>query len=71
MPISLILTVLLILFVLTMLAKAIASSGQSGIVERLSKFHAVNPALHIVIPIDRVLPLIDLREQVVSFPRSP
>ena len=44
--------------------------GRAGIVERLGKFHAVlNPGLHIVIPVvDRVLPLIDLREQVVSFP---
>ena len=72
MPISLILTVLLILFVLTMLAKTVRviPQGRAGIVERLGKFHAVlNPGLHIVIPvIDRVLPLIDLREQVVSFP---
>ena len=72
MPISLILTVLLILFVLTMLAKTVRviPQGRAGIVERLGKFHAVlNPGLHIVIPVvDRVLPLIDLREQVVSFP---
>ena len=72
MPISLILTVLLILFVLTMLAKTVRviPQGRAGIVERLGKFHAVlKPGLHIVIPvIDRVLPLIDLREQVVSFP---
>ena len=72
MPISLILTVLLILFVLTMLAKTVRviPQGRAGIVERLGKFHAVlHPGLHIVIPvIDRVLPLIDLREQVVSFP---
>ena len=72
MPISLILTVLLILFVLTMLAKTVRviPQGRVGIVERLGKFHAVlNPGLHIVIPVvDRVLPLIDLREQVVSFP---
>ena len=72
MPISLILTVLLILFVLTMLANTVRfiPQGRAGIVERLGKFHAVlHPGLHIVIPvIDRVLPLIDLREQVVSFP---
>ena len=72
MPISLILTVLLILFVLTMLAKTVRviPQGRAGIVERLGKFRAVlKPGLHIVIPvIDRVLPLIDLREQVVSFP---
>ena len=72
MPISLILTVLLILFVLTMLAKTVGviPQGRAGIVERLGKFRAVlKPGLHIVIPVvDRVLPLIDLREQVVSFP---
>ena len=70
MPISLILTVLLILFVLTMLAKTVRviPQGRAGIVERLGKFHAVlKPGLHIVIPvIDRVLPLIDLREQVTD-----
>ena len=70
MPISLILTVLLILFVLTMLAKTVRviPQGRAGIVERLGKFRAVlKPGLHIVIPVvDRVLPLIDLREQVVS-----
>lgn len=46
MPISLILTVLLILFVLTMLAKTVRviPQGRAGIVERLGKFHAVlNP----------------------------
>ena len=72
MPISLILTVLLIIFVLTMLAKTVRviPQGRAGIVERLGKFRAVlKPGLHIVIPVvDRVLPLIDLREQVVSFP---
>ena len=48
MPISLILTVLLILFVLTMLAKTVRviPQGRAGIVERLGKFHAVlNPHL--------------------------
>ena len=44
--------------------------ARAGIVERLGRYHTTfHPGLHIVIPVlDRLLPLIALREQVVSFP---
>lgn len=64
--------VLLILFVVITLFKAvrIIPQAKAGIVERLGKYQTtLNPGLHFVVPfIDRVLPMIDLREQVVSFP---
>ncbi|MDN5605683.1 MAG: SPFH/Band 7/PHB domain protein [Kocuria sp.] len=64
--------VLLILLVVIALFKAvrIIPQAKAGIVERLGKYYStLNPGLHFVVPfIDRVLPLIDLREQVVSFP---
>lgn len=62
----------LMLLVLIILIKAIRiiPQARAGIVERLGKYHVtLNPGFHITVPfIDRVLPLIDLREQVVSFP---
>jgi regulator of protease activity HflC (stomatin/prohibitin superfamily) len=47
----------------------IVPQARAGIVERLGRYHRqLNPGLALVIPfVDRVLPLIDLREQVVSF----
>ena len=44
-----------------------------GVVERLGRYHrTLNPGLAIVVPfVDRLRPLIDLREQVVSFPPQP
>src|SRR5919109_1367838 len=47
----------------------IVPKARAGIVERLGRYHRqLDPGLVLVIPfIDRVLPLIDLREQVVSF----
>lgn len=70
--------VILILLVVVVLAAVIAlvkavriiPQSRAGIVERLGKYQAtLNPGLHFLIPfIDRLLPLIDLREQVVPFP---
>jgi regulator of protease activity HflC (stomatin/prohibitin superfamily) len=47
----------------------IVPQARAGIVERLGRYHRqLEPGLALVIPfVDRVLPLIDLREQVVSF----
>jgi regulator of protease activity HflC (stomatin/prohibitin superfamily) len=57
------------------LARAIRIIPQAsaGIVERLGRYHrTLNAGLNVVVPfIDRVRPLIDLREQVVSFPPQP
>jgi regulator of protease activity HflC (stomatin/prohibitin superfamily) len=59
------------LVALIMLFKAvrIVPQARAGIVERLGRYdRTLEPGLTLVMPfIDRVLPLIDLREQVVSF----
>ncbi|WP_193605446.1 SPFH domain-containing protein [Nocardioides dongkuii] len=72
--IVLILLGLLFIFVVTILAKTvrIVPQARAGIVERFGKYKQTLPAgLNIVIPfIDKVRYLIDLREQVVSFPPS-
>jgi regulator of protease activity HflC (stomatin/prohibitin superfamily) len=71
----LILLLLVVLFVVVMLAKTvrIVPQARAGIVERFGKYKGTLPAgLNIVIPfIDRLRYLIDLREQVVSFPPQP
>lgn len=63
------------IFVLVTLFRAIRIVPQAtaGVVERLGRYHkTLNPGLNIVVPfIDRVRPLIDMREQVVSFPPQP
>ena len=48
----------------------IVPQARAGIVERLGRYHrTLTPGLTLVIPIiDRVLPYIDLRDQVISFP---
>lgn len=65
----------IVVFVLVVLFKAIRIIPQAtaGVVERLGKYHkTLLPGLNLVVPfIDRVRPLIDLREQVVSFPPQP
>jgi regulator of protease activity HflC (stomatin/prohibitin superfamily) len=71
----LIVLVLLALLVVVVLAKTvrIVPQARAGIVERFGKYKASLPAgLNIVVPfIDRVRYMIDLREQVVSFPPQP
>src|ERR671917_2221660 len=75
MPVILILLGILLLFVIVLLAKTvrIVPQARAGIVERFGKYKQTLPAgLNIVMPfIDRVRYLIDLREQVVSFPPQP
>ncbi|MFZ2502973.1 MAG: SPFH domain-containing protein [Nocardioides sp.] len=69
------LLILLMLFVIVLLAKTvrIIPQARAGIVERFGKYKETLPAgLNVVVPfIDRVRYLIDLREQVVSFPPQP
>ena len=71
----LVILVLLLLFVVIVLAKTvrIVPQARAGIVERFGKYKGTLPAgLNIVVPfIDKVRYLIDLREQVVSFPPQP
>jgi regulator of protease activity HflC (stomatin/prohibitin superfamily) len=63
------------IFVLVTLFRAIRIIPQAtaGVVERLGRYHkTLLPGLNIVVPfVDRVRPLLDLREQVVSFPPQP
>src|SRR5438309_3843826 len=51
----------------------IIPQARAGVIERLGRYHrTLNPGLAIVVPfMDRLRPLIDLREQVVSFPPQP
>jgi regulator of protease activity HflC (stomatin/prohibitin superfamily) len=69
------LLILVVLFVIVMLARTvrIIPQARAGIVERFGKYKETLPAgLNIVVPfVDRVRYLIDLREQVVSFPPQP
>ena len=66
---------LLLLFVIVLLAKTvrIVPQARAGIVERFGKYKQSLPAgLNILVPfIDKVRYMIDLREQVVSFPPQP
>ncbi len=73
--IVLIVVALLALFAIVMLAKTvkIIPQARAGIVERFGKYQqTLDPGLKLIVPfIDRVRYLIDLREQVVSFPPQP
>ena len=67
--------IIVVIFVLTILFRAIRIIPQAsaGVVERLGKYHkTLQPGLNLLVPfIDRLRPLIDMREQVVSFPPQP
>jgi len=71
----LLLIVVVLVFVVVILVRTIRIIPQAsaGVVERLGKYHkTLMPGLNILVPfIDRVRPLIDMREQVVSFPPQP
>jgi regulator of protease activity HflC (stomatin/prohibitin superfamily) len=71
------LIVLLVLAFLVLLVVArtirIIPQARASVVERLGRYsRTLEPGLAVVVPfVDRVRPLIDLREQVVSFPPQP
>ncbi|WGD36226.1 SPFH domain-containing protein [Lysinibacter sp. HNR] len=73
--VGIILLAILVIFVITVLVRSIRIIPQAnaGIVERLGKYHkTLTPGLNLLVPfIDRLRPLIDMREQVVSFPPQP
>ena len=75
MPAALIALVLVVVFAVAVLGKTIriVPQARAGIVERFGKYKASLPAgLNIVVPfVDKVRYMIDLREQVVSFPPQP
>ncbi len=72
---TLIVLIVVALVVLLTLSRAIRiiPQARAGVVERLGRYQrTLDPGLALVIPyVDRVKPLIDLREQVVSFPPQP
>jgi regulator of protease activity HflC (stomatin/prohibitin superfamily) len=61
------------LFIIAASGVRIVPQARAGIVERLGRYsRTLDPGLTLIVPfIDRVKPLIDLREQVVSFPPQP
>ena len=71
----LVLFVLLVLFAMVVLTKTIriVPQARAGVVERFGKYKGTLPAgLNLVVPfVDKVRYMIDLREQVVSFPPQP
>jgi regulator of protease activity HflC (stomatin/prohibitin superfamily) len=71
----LVLIIVVLVFVVVVLIRTIRIIPQAsaGVVERLGKYQkTLMPGLNILVPfIDRVRPLIDMREQVVSFPPQP
>lgn len=74
MTLNLALVVLLaIAVVIVMSAIKIIPQASAGIIERLGKYHrTLEPGLNLIFPgIDRLRPLVDLREKVVSFPPQP
>jgi regulator of protease activity HflC (stomatin/prohibitin superfamily) len=73
--VALIVILVVAAFVIIMLARTIriVPQANAGIIERLGRYRrTLTPGLAIVVPfIDRLRPLIDLREQVVSFQPQP
>ena len=72
---SLIVALVFVGFVLFVASKTVrvVPQARAGVVERLGRYsRTLQPGLTIVVPfIDKVKPLIDLREQVVAFPPQP
>ena len=75
MPTLLVLFVLLAIFAVLVLAKTvrIVPQARAGVVERFGKYKStLSAGLNIVVPfMDKLRFMIDLREQVVSFPPQP
>lgn len=69
------LAIVVVIFVIVVLARAIRviPQARAGVVERLGRYHkTLLPGLNLLVPfVDKVKPLLDLREQVVSFPPQP
>jgi regulator of protease activity HflC (stomatin/prohibitin superfamily) len=72
---ALIVLIVLAVVVLFTLSRGIriVPQARAGVVERLGRYHrTLDAGLALIVPyIDRVKPLLDLREQVVSFPPQP
>ena len=72
---TVIVLVVLLLLVLVVLAKTVRviPQARAGVVERVGRYsRTLSPGLALVIPfVDRVKPLLDLREQAVTFEPQP
>ena len=72
---SIVIAVVVVLAVLVTLARTvrIVPQARAGVVERLGRYQrTLNPGLAVLVPfVDKLRPLLDLREQVVSFPPQP
>src|SRR5437588_55751 len=70
-----IVAIVVVVFLLIMFARTvrIVPQARAGIVERLGRYNrTLSPGLAMLVPfMDRLKPLIDLREEVVSFPPQP
>jgi regulator of protease activity HflC (stomatin/prohibitin superfamily) len=70
-----IVAVVVVVFLVVLFARTIriVPQARAGIVERFGRYNrTLNPGLTVLMPfVDRLKPLIDLREQVVSFPPQP
>jgi regulator of protease activity HflC (stomatin/prohibitin superfamily) len=73
--VGLIVAAVVVVFLVIMFARTIriVPQARAGIVERLGRYsRTLSPGLALLMPfVDRLKPLIDLREQVVSFPPQP
>src|SRR3954469_13990160 len=73
--VGLIVVLVVAVLVLAVLARTIriVPQARAGVIERLGRYQrTLNPGLAIVVPfVDRLRPLIDLREQAVSFKPQP
>jgi regulator of protease activity HflC (stomatin/prohibitin superfamily) len=73
--VALIVLLLLVIFVISTIARAVRVVPQASavIVERLGRYsRTLEPGLHFLVPfVDRPRAVVDLREQVVSFPPQP
>ncbi|MBA3840052.1 MAG: SPFH/Band 7/PHB domain protein, partial [Thermoleophilaceae bacterium] len=70
--VALIALAVLVLVVLSRTIR-IVPQARAGVIERLGRYQrTLAPGLALIVPfVDRLRPLIDLREQVVSFPPQP
>jgi regulator of protease activity HflC (stomatin/prohibitin superfamily) len=70
-----IIAVVVVIFLLIVFARTIriVPKARAGVVERLGKYHkTLSPGMTVLVPfVDRLKPLIDLREQVVTFTPQP
>jgi len=73
--VTIVLLVVLVVLVVAVISRSvrIVPQASAGVVERFGRYHrTLHAGLNLVTPfVDRLRPLIDLREQVVSFPPQP